>query len=109
MSLSLDLDLISAQKTVTAAGTAEPLAIGHPDEMRTQLLIIKALTTNAGKIYVSNGTVSSTTGLDLDPGDVVTYEIEPEEWVNGVTINMAKIWIDSDNNGEGVVYQYRRE
>ena len=109
MSYSSDLDLISAQKTVTAAGTAEPLATGRPSEMRTQLLIIKALTTNAGKIYVGNGTVSSTTGLDLDPGDVITYEVEPEEWENNIAINMSMIWIDSDNNGEGVVYQYRRE
>ena len=107
--MSYDLDLVSAQSVVAAAGVAEPLITGIPGIMRTRLLIIKALTTNAGKVYVSNHTVSNTTGLDLDPGDVLILSVDLSDWDKGDAINLTMIWLDVDNNGEGVIYTYRRE
>ena len=83
---------ISGQKTVTSAGTAVPLAslpINGP-------LIVKALNSNAGNISVGNdgnNDVTVTNGLLLAAGD---------EFYFGYIGNLSSIYIDSENDGEGV-------
>jgi hypothetical protein len=83
---------ISGQKTITAAGTEEALgtqSINGP-------LMIKALPTNTGNVYLGNagdGTVSSSTGLVLGPGDAAIFE-----WV----AHLSALLVDSAVNGEGV-------
>jgi hypothetical protein len=84
---------LSGQKTVTAAGTAEALGdqqIGAP-------LMVKALTTNTGLVYVgeSGGDVSSSTGMPLDAGEVVIFEFVGQ---------LGALWVDAATNGEGVAW-----
>jgi len=84
---------LSGQKTVTAAGTEEALGsqqIGAP-------LMVKALTTNTGLVYVgeSSGGVSSSTGMPLSAGEVVIFEFVGQ---------LGALWVDSAVNGEGVAW-----
>jgi hypothetical protein len=55
---------------------------------------IKAKFGNSGNIYVGGNPVTSSTGLILQPGEAVSLDIA----------NLATVFIDSDNNGEGVSY-----
>jgi len=83
---------ISGQKTVDAAGTEVALgtqSINGP-------VMIKALPTNTGNVYIGNasdGTVGSSSGLVLGPGDACIFE-----WV----AHLSAIMVDSAVNGEGV-------
>ena len=84
---------LSGQKTVTAAGTE--VALG--DQQIGAPLMVKALTTNTGLVYVgeSSGGVSSSTGMPLDAGEVVIFEFVGQ---------LGAIWVDSAVNGEGVAW-----
>lgn len=88
------MSAISGQKTVAAAGTAEALgsqAINAP-------LMVKALDTNGGKIYIGNdgaGDVASGTGLVLLAGEVAVFD-----WI----ANLGSLFVDSSVNGEGVAW-----
>lgn len=85
---------ISGINTVATAGTAEALGsqvVGCP-------LMVKALTTNTGLVYVGNdgaGDVASTNGMPLAKGDVVIFDRVG---------NLSEIYIDSAVNGEGVAW-----
>lgn len=83
----------SGQKTVTTAGTE--VALGTVDIQAP--LMVKALTTNTGLVYVgeATGVVSSSTGMPLAAGDVIIFE-----WVE----NIKTILVDSAVNGEGVAW-----
>lgn len=109
MSQSSDLTIFSGQKVVTAAGTREPLATGKPNEMRVKTVTIRAHVTNGGDIYVGDDGVSSSVGYILSPGETVTYEVEAEEWAQGLSVNLTKIFLDAAINGEGVSYTGLRE
>jgi hypothetical protein len=68
-------------------------------------VIIKALHGNTNMVYVGANGVSSTTGFVLDAGESVT--------LNGIEdagteqfLDLSKIYIDSDTNGEGVTVLY---
>jgi len=85
---------ISGQNTVAAAGTAEALGSGH---VRGALLV-KALTTNTGLVYVGNDAaddVTSANGMPLAAGDCVTF---------AYVGNLSDIWIDSAVSSEGVAW-----
>ncbi len=85
---------LSGQKTVTTAGTA--VALGT--EQVAAPLLVKALDTNTGKIYLGNdgaGDVSSSNGLVLLANELVLFN-----WVGSLT----SIMIDSSVNGEGVAW-----
>ena len=84
---------LSGQKIVTAAGAEEALGsrvINGP-------LLVKALTTNTDLVYLGNvdGTVSSSTGMPLEAGDVMIF--------NQVG-NLSEIMVDAAVNGEGVAW-----
>ena len=85
---------ISGQKTVTAAGTEEALGnmpINGP-------LLVKALTTNTGLIYLgkaADGTVGSSSGFVLAAAQEVAFT-----WV----ANLSSLLVDSAVNGEGVCW-----
>jgi hypothetical protein len=85
---------LSGQKTVTTAGVAEALGtlqVSAP-------LMVKALDTNTGKIYIGNdgaGDVTDANGLVLLANEVVLFD-----WVG----NLASIFLDASVNGEGVAW-----
>lgn len=105
MSVSTDLYLDSEEKTVTAAGTREPLKTGQRSEVAVLSVTIKALSTNTGKIYIGGDAVASTNGFDLDPRDSLDLSTDRLD----KAINLADIWIDAAVSGEGVRIIYLRE
>lgn len=82
------------QDTVSTAGTEEALnggtSLAIPDG---SMIVIRALNSNTGTVYVGDGTVSSSNGFELDSG-----EQSPPLKVDDV----SDISIDVDNGGEGV-------
>lgn len=80
-------------KTVTTAGSAEQLITASTP---CKSVIVKALETNTGNIYVGFSGVDSTNGIDIGSGSAVNISIN----------NVNLLYIDSDNNGEGVSVIY---
>lgn len=79
------------QKAVTTAGTAE--ALGSTQALKKGVLV-KALSTNTGKVYVGGEDVDSANGFELDFGDMTYIEID----------DLAKVYVDAAEDGEGVSY-----
>ena len=85
---------LSGQKTVQAAGAAEPLgaqAINGP-------LMVKALDTNTGIVAIGNdgaGDVSLGSGLRLAAGECAVF---------GFVGSLASILVDCAADGEGVAW-----
>lgn len=98
----MNLPIISAQKTVTAAGTREPLAVN----LSVRSVIIRALSTNTGLVYVGNSNVAAAISYTLTPGETLSYSISDEEYKYGAAINLNSIWLDVAVSGEGVCYSY---
>lgn len=82
---------ITGQKNVTTAGTAVQITTTNTG---IHTVVVRAKIANTGKIYVGASTVSSTTGLELGPGDAITV----------TTGNLANIYLDCSVSGEGVTY-----
>lgn len=82
--------MFNGKTTVTTAGTRVVLAASQA----VKSVVIKALSTNTGIIYVGNSTVASTNGLQLLAGETVSLDIA----------NLNTVNIDSSVNGEGVTY-----
>lgn len=82
--------IYNGKKTVTTAGTRVTLAASQA----VKSVVIKALVANTGVIYVGDGSVASTTGFALQPGDTISLDIA----------NLATVNLDSSVNGEGVTY-----
>lgn len=83
--------ILNGQKTVASAGTAEALAASTQVESGIR---IKALSDNAGDVYVGDAAVDSSSGFPLSVGEEVFIEVD----------DLAKIYIDAANNGDGVAY-----
>jgi hypothetical protein len=83
----------SGQKVVAAAGTEEALG----STLVNAPVLVKALTTNTGLVYLGNvdGAVDSATGLPLVAGDVMIFNFVG---------NLSSILVDADVNGEGVAW-----
>ena len=85
---------LSGLKTVSTAGTA--VALGS--QQIAGPLLIKALTTNTGLVYIGNdgaGDVASTNGFPLAAGDVAILEHVSD---------LGAVMVDSAVNGEGVAW-----
>jgi hypothetical protein len=83
---------LTGQKTVAAAGTAEPLGNTQVDFS----ILVRALDTNTGIVAVGNdGTddVTLANGYRLAAGEVCAFEHVD---------NLAAIYVDAEVNGEGV-------
>lgn len=89
--VSLPSAAYSGQKTVTTAGTAEALA---STQALASGVFVKALAANTGDIYVGNSDVAAANGFVLAAGDLVFIEID----------DLATVFIDAAENGEGVSY-----
>jgi len=88
----LPIKVIYGRKTVTAAGTAEPLVASY-----TYLqsgITITALTGNTNNVYVGDSAVGSGNGHILDADDSIFLEIR----------DLNTVYIDTDTNGEGVSF-----
>lgn len=89
---------------VTTAGSPEALnadAGGGREMART--VLITALQTNAGAIHVGGSTIAAGRGTPLFAGDTMTF---PPHEMN--IYDLQTIFLDADNNGEGVSYTYVR-
>jgi hypothetical protein len=84
--------LLSGEKTVAAAGTAEALA---PASQRVKSVVIIAKGGNTNRVYIGGPDVASTTNDGLGAGEWVT--IEAAGW-----LDLADIYLDVGVNGEGV-------
>lgn len=89
-SIAIPSTLYAGQTTVAAAGTAVALTTSQA----VKGVMIKALHDNAGMIYVGGSDVDSTTGYVLDGGEQLFLDIA----------NLATVFIDSDENDDGVSY-----
>ncbi len=90
--------LTAKEKTVTTAGTAEPLLVEA--ETRVTSLVITGKLGNTGQVYVDDYQVSSSTNDGLDAGESISMKTE-EGW-----FDLAHIFIDVDTSGEGVDFAY---
>jgi len=81
-----------SSKTVTTAGTQVALAASTS----CSRVIITALVTNTGVIWVGGSDVAAGVGKPLVPLQDIEIRVD----------NLADIWIDSTVNGEGVSFLY---
>lgn len=93
---SLSVDLIAltgvgnGRKTIGSSGTSEELSVSTIIRSVT----IKALSTNTGNVYVGGSAVSSANGFPLEAKGSVSLDID----------DLNDVFIDVDNNGEGVSF-----
>ncbi|MDA1035272.1 MAG: hypothetical protein O3B65_00140 [Chloroflexi bacterium] len=86
--------LISGDKAVTVAGTAEAIA----SSQRVRSVTIVAKDNNTGRVYVGGADVSSSVNRGLQAGDFLTHT-SANGW-----LDLADVYVDSDVSGEGVDY-----
>ena len=83
-----------AIKNVTTAGTAEPLSATSQVVKR---LMIQA-GDNSGNIYRGNSSVSSSAYAEVAPA-LNSFSVLND-------VDLAEVYIDADNDGEGVSYSF---
>jgi len=83
--------MLFGRTTVGTAGTAVILTTAT----KTDTVTIKALSTNTGNVYVGDNTVSSTNGFPLASSESISIDLDH---------NVSNLYIDADNNGEGVAW-----
>lgn len=89
----------SFKKSTVSAGTRVALS---STPLGFSSVTIRARPTNTGLVYVGDVTVSSSTVDGLNPGDAITISAGPVKKEN----DLAKIYIDTSVNGEGVSVFY---
>lgn len=82
----------TGSKTVTTAGTRVQLAT----TTSCRRVHIQAKEANTGKIFIGGNAVSSTSGIFLFPTTSITLNIS----------DLDEVYIDSEVNGEGVIFTY---
>jgi len=87
----------SLSKTVTSAGTQVALA----SSTKVSSLVMKAMETNTGLIFLGDSTVSSSTG-GLTASQAISWESDN----NRGLLDLADIYVDSAVSGEGVDIWY---
>lgn len=92
----MSLNPESFEKLVTATTVPETLS-DLPREVVA--VVIKALKTNAGDVYIGGASLKIANGYPLDAGETLSLAIELKDLTR---IDLSKIHIDADNNGEGV-------
>lgn len=81
------------QKTVTTAGSRVQLTTTDTPCRRIFFIGLQGM---QGACYIGGSGVSSTNGVYIYAGQIVTIDID----------NLNKIYLDADNNGGGVNYTY---
>lgn len=98
--ISVGLQTI-AEKTVAAAGTAEPLTA---TALETTSVVIQARQSNVGDVYIGDSTVAAGNGVVLNASNP-TMTISVDDTFadeDRAVLNLADIYIDADNTGDGV-------
>ena len=91
----------SGEQTVATAGTAvEILSSG---DIHWHSLTIVAKTGNTGQVYVGGSDVASTTNDGLDADEIISFQAHLAH-----DLDLSKIFIDVDTNGEGVDFYVAR-
>lgn len=100
-----EIEVLTAQRVVTTAGTQEQIK-ETPENVDEKVIsiVIRAHATNTGNIYVANQANranASTVGYILAAGETLLLDVHDflDAW-----LNLARIWIDSDVDGEGISY-----
>jgi hypothetical protein len=79
----------SGRVVVSTAGTRVQLTT-----FSCKSVVIKALPTNSGVIFVGNSTVASSNGFVISASESVSLDID----------NVNHVWIDSATNGDGISF-----
>jgi hypothetical protein len=90
------------KKTVTTAGTREQLTVSN---LAVPSIIIQALITNTGSVYVGDNQVSATIGLELSAGDSISMD-KDAIGSGDSQVSVKDIWLDAGTSGEGVIAFY---
>lgn len=89
-------------KAVTTAGTQVALATSSTP---CKLAVIQIDMDNTGSIFVGDLNVSSSSfGVELSTTGLLTVGFGSSD--NNANFDLAEIWIDSEQNGEGVSVLY---
>lgn len=98
-------------RLVNAAGTPEPLLATLRSDTRVKSVQIKALNANAGNVYLGYPadmvTATPAACVIMSPGEVWTFELSDDEFKAGDYIDLGRIYVDVDNNAEGVCFTYQ--
>lgn len=81
----------NGKKTVASAGTAEVI-VGSSTTVVG--VVIQALESNTGLVYIGNSSVDSTNGMELQAGQATGLAID----------NLNKVYVDAAVTGEGVCF-----
>jgi hypothetical protein len=84
--------------TVTTAGTRVQIT---SSDITAVAVVIQALPTNTGNIFVGDSTVASTNGLILTPGDIIVIDPEEEN-----ELNLSDVYVDAATNADKVRVAY---
>jgi hypothetical protein len=88
-------DATSAAFTIVGQGhktgtNGTPTALGS--SLACASVVVRAMPTNVGLVYVGTSTVTTSTGYELSPGDAVAFDVG----------NVAQVYFDVDTTSEGV-------
>lgn len=98
------MSIYDQAQIVTTAGNRQALnedAGGGREMART--VLITANVGNSGNIWVGGSTIAALRGTPLMSGDTMTF---PPHEMN--IHDLSQIFLDADNDGEGVTYTYVR-
>jgi len=89
---SLPDTIYNGHVTVTTAGSA--VSISSSSITLKKGITIKANTNNTGNIFVGNSSVDNTNGIEIEPGESIDISID----------DLNKVYIDANNNNDGISY-----
>lgn len=102
----MSLKVVTFRKTVTAAGTAEPLS---SVKLLTPSFAVRALSENTSFIYVGDSSVDSTNGMFLAASEANEKSARYTRYSIQKLWDLNLIYIDADTSGEGVIVEYELE
>lgn len=94
MNLGNRSSITTGEKTVTNAGVAEQL----PDVKVPQGFAVSIIAkhTNVGRVYLGGSKAEA---------EARTANLDVEDYETFYVTNLNKIWVDAENDGEGIFYK----
>lgn len=93
--------IATAEQDVAAAGTAEALVA---DTLFTSSVEVLAKSANVGDVYIGDSTIDNT-GSPLTAGQSLSFD-GPRVNGNTIEFDLNAIFVDADNNDDGVFITY---